>query len=71
MKIPAMRLFSLCTLVLLLASVLLVGCQGQLGIDLSLGGGQDGGGGNAGEVLSSPVVLLIVVLVLALVLSRR
>lgn len=70
MKIPAMRLFSLCTLVLLLASLLLVGCQGQLGVDLSFGDGQSGGG-NAGELLSSPVVLLILVLVLVVALSRR
>lgn len=70
MKIPAMRLLSVCTLVLLLASLMLAGCQGQLGIDLSLGDGQDGG--DAGQVLSNPVVLLVVlVLVLALALGRR
>ncbi len=71
MKIPAMRFLSLCTLVLLLASVLLVGCQGQLGLDLSLGDGQEGGG-DAGQALSNPVVLLVVlIVVLALALGRR
>lgn len=72
MKIPAMRLLNLCTLVLLLVSLLLVGCQGQLGLDLSFGDGQDSGGGDVGQALSNPVVLLVLlIVVLALALGRR
>jgi len=68
-----MRFLSLCTLVLLLASLLLAGCQGQLGLDLSFGDGQDGGGGgDVGQALSNPVVLLVLlIVVLALALGRR
>lgn len=71
MKITAMRLFGVCTLVLVVASLLLVGCQGQLGLDLSLGDGQQDGN-DVGQILSNPAVLLIlVVLVVAIGLSRR
>lgn len=71
MKTPAMRWLSVCMLILVVASLLLAGCQGQLGLDLSLGDGQDGGG-DAGQVFSNPVVLIILlVVILALALGRR